>query len=44
MNRKEKERVIAVERRRNGETATAICRAMVRTRGWLYKWLGRAKH
>jgi len=44
MNRQEKERVVAVERHRNGEKVSAICRALGRTRRWLYKWLGRAKH
>lgn len=44
MNRQEKERVVAVERYRNGEKVAAICRALGRTRGWFYRWLERAKH
>lgn len=43
MKRAEQVRVAAVGRYRGGERASAICRAMGRTRGWLYKWLKRAK-
>lgn len=43
MNKTERERVIAVERFQNGETASTICATLGRSRAWLYKWIGRAK-
>jgi putative transposase len=43
MNQRERERVIAVERFRNGEKPATICATLGRSRAWLYKWVGRAK-
>jgi len=34
-------RLEAVERYQAGESATAICRSLGKSRGWLYKWLQR---
>ncbi len=34
-------RLEAIERYQAGESATAICRALGKSRGWLYKWLQR---
>ncbi len=35
------ERKRAIERYRNGESPSAICQSMGRSRNWLYKWLDR---
>jgi hypothetical protein len=37
------ERQRAVERFRNGESVTAICRSLKRSREWFYKWQARAQ-
>jgi len=39
----QKERVLAVEKYRNGESPAAICKALGRSKFWLYKWLNRYK-
>ena len=36
------ERLLAVERRRKGESVESICASLKRSRSWFYKWLGRA--
>ena len=36
------ERQRAIERYRNGESVTAICRSLKRSREWFYKWQARA--
>jgi len=43
MKRAEQVRVAAVGRYHGGEKAAAICRAVRRTRTWLYKWVRRSK-
>lgn len=43
MDGREVERVLAVERYRNGESVEAICASLKRSRSWFYKWLGRAE-
>ena len=37
----EQERIDAIGRYLRGESASAICRLLGRTRYWLYKWLKR---
>lgn len=37
------ERHRAIERYRNGESVTAICRSLKRSREWFYKWQARAE-
>lgn len=43
MDRRERQRVIALERLKNGEKATTICRSLGCTRSWLYKWVHRSQ-
>jgi hypothetical protein len=43
-NKDEQQRILAVQRFRNGEKPESICASLGKSRAWLYKWLKRQEH
>lgn len=43
-NKDEQQRILAVQRFRNGEKPESICASLDKSKAWLYKWLKRQEH
>ena len=43
-NKDEQQRILAVQRFRNGEKPESICASLGKSKAWLYKWLKRQEH